>query len=909
MRAPVVDRRSQGWAELATRPLGPSHGWGPAWRLARRDLARHRARTAAAAVMVLVPVLLASALATVLATLSVSSSEDTLARMGAADVLVQPDEVAPSQDPWTDADIAAAVGAPVLPVAQGWGATVARGDARPVLASPLVTDYADPRADGIVEVLGGRLPSTDTEIAVSPGLADTLGAAPGDTVTVDEVERTVSGVAVRRWTDPTEATLFALPGAVEVPTGSPSTYWLADPPDEAILPNSPSGLVAVTRGQLTSLGERFGGLTTIGGTSLIIVTVGITLIVLEIALLAGPAFAVGVRQQQQTLALLAATGGDARALRRVVLAQALFVGVGASLVGAAAGVSIAVAALSAARYRVPVRIGPLEVRWEYVLLFVAIGVVAAVGSALVPALTASRSTVVGALAVRPTSRRLPWRRPLAGLALMTGGTVMVWAATENRLDAAVLSSFGILALGIGMVLVVPLPVALLAQVTTRLPLGVRLAGRESSRAAARSVAAVAAVAGASASLVAALTLTASFTAEQRVSYSPQSLPGVTTVRPFGGAELAAVRQDVADLLPDARVGVVGATDGSLGPLAGHESSFTYSELFLPTPDCPEPGPGPCVPAWSDWPEGEEFSRTAVTVLDTEAAVLGGYDLSEQQLQVLADGGVLVANWSPAAIEDETIEVTATTFTSDYETGEETVSDSSATVPAARYSPAAGQAALLVGEGAARALDVWNPVELLVQPTPEAVDTSDPDARAAALAAAAPLRAAFALSSAQPVDVYTEVGFRDRLAPVDVAVVVAALVVLLGATFTATALALADARRDRAVLTAIGASPRDQRLTAGATAALIAGTGALVGALVGLVPGVLVGDTVLRSGTLSSGPGLVEAYPEGIGVLDVVPWGWIAVFVLGLPVFAGLVVAAVSRGRPESEAARMSARPG
>lgn len=170
------------------------------------------------------------------------------------------------------------------------------------------------------------------------------------------------------------------------------------------------GLRLVGRGTLDDEAERLAP-TDLVGTSLVLLGVGLLLVVLEIALLAGPAFAVGVRRQQRTLALLAATGGDGRALRRVVLAQAVVVGAGASVMAALLGTGLAVAGVELARSSTYWLLGPLEVPWALVIGSVAVGVVSALASALVPASTASRATVVGALAPRPSVRRVPWRRP------------------------------------------------------------------------------------------------------------------------------------------------------------------------------------------------------------------------------------------------------------------------------------------------------------------------------------------------------------------------------------------------------------------------------------------------------------------------------------------------------------------
>ncbi len=89
--------------------------------------------------------------------------------------------------------------------------------------------------------------------------------------------------------------------------------------------------------------------------------------------------------------------------------------------------------------------------------------------------------------------------------------------------------------------------------------------------------------------------------------------------------------------------------------------------------------------------------------------------------------------------------------------------------------------------------------------------------------------------------------------------------------------------------------------AGATAALVAGTGALLGGLVGLVPGVLVGRSILRPSVVSFGLGVTDGTQEvPVPVLLLVPWGWLALLVVGLPLLAGVVVAAVAPGRPDRE---------
>ena len=85
----------------------------------------------------------------------------------------------------------------------------------------------------------------------------------------------------------------------------------------------------------------------------------------------------------------------------------------------------------------------------------------------------------------------------------------------------------------------------------------------------------------------------------------------------------------------------------------------------------------------------------------------------------------------------------------------------------------------------------------------AFDTTDPVARSAAADAADRLRAGL---DGTGTAVQVEAGYVDRRRLVQLLVTAAAALIVLVATFTATALALQDGRRDTAVLSVLGASP-------------------------------------------------------------------------------------------------------
>ena len=76
-----------------------------------------------------------------------------------------------------------------------------------------------------------------------------------------------------------------------------------------------------------------------------IVSLIVAMALLEVVLLAGPAFAVSARRQARTLALMAASGGTPRQARRVVLASGIVLGALAALLGAVLGVVLGLALL------------------------------------------------------------------------------------------------------------------------------------------------------------------------------------------------------------------------------------------------------------------------------------------------------------------------------------------------------------------------------------------------------------------------------------------------------------------------------------------------------------------------------------------------------------------------------------
>lgn len=435
------------------------------------------------------------------------------------------------------------------------------------------------------------------------------------------------------------------------------------------------------------------------------------------------------------------------------------------------------------------------------------------------------------------------------------------------------------------------------------------------------MAAVAAVAGASAALVAGLTVTAAIRTQDAAEYVPRTAYGVTTV--YADSSLldpASVADRVREAVPDARVAVSG------DPTYEASDSFeVYRSFWLPSPGCSTPPSGPPTaaldPCWTAWLPDSARGWGPV-VVDAEAADLRGFGLTPAQRSVLDSGGVLVHTGSQVDVSAGRVAVAVGveqpvyTGTGDPDptgTGVDRSAVDAAVraveVPAVTWEPPPGAWAstygvtpsLLLSPQAARLLEAATVTE--VHLLPAGVDAASTPEEVGA--ATEPLLQA--LPAAARRQAQTEVGYVDSWRVLDLVVVIAAALVVLGPTFTATALALADARRDRTVLTALGAQPRTQRTAAGGTAALVSGTGALVGGTVGLAVGLVLADAVRQPDVVQTGLGLRAAAEATL--VGVVPWGWVVGFVVGLPVLAGLVVAAVATGRPDVEASRATARLG
>ncbi|MEP6762487.1 MAG: FtsX-like permease family protein, partial [Sporichthyaceae bacterium] len=427
-------------------------------RIARRDAVRARGRSAVVLVMIALPVLAVVALDTLGRTSQVTAREGLDRKLGSADALVnyEGDTFPVDQNPdlsWLagqasgveiprpdDSTITAALGARTRVIPISGGEVAVRTPAGVSRPGAIEVDLRDPMTSGLFDVHDGRLPRAKNEVAVSVRLA-ARGFAVGDDLTLDNGQtRRVSGIFESTSTLE-QSTILGLPGSLGVQSADSHRSWLVHRPggvdwamvqelnsrglyimSRKVIENPPPAS-EVTIGTMPDAG--------MGSTEIAVLGLVVAMALLEVVLLAGPAFAVGARRQQRSLALILATGGERRDVKRAVLASGLVLGLAATVVGAVGGVAVAWLARPLVQGFSTEVLGPFELSVRDVVAIAFCGLLSAVLAALAPAMLAARQNVVAVLAGRRGDTRARLRSPLAGAVLLAGGIVLAVAGTRK----------------------------------------------------------------------------------------------------------------------------------------------------------------------------------------------------------------------------------------------------------------------------------------------------------------------------------------------------------------------------------------------------------------------------------------------------------------------------------------------
>ncbi|MEU6784464.1 FtsX-like permease family protein [Nonomuraea angiospora] len=837
-----------------------------ALRISRRDALRFKGRTALIMVMIGLPVLVITAVLTGAATTSITSRDKLDSTLGAADARIATSPFrsplkqsadgeitnlrqsqSPGQ-PWTPAEIGTLLQGRLLRYqANVVEARLADGYSR---VDVFETDLRDPLTRGMRRLVEGRFAAAPGEVAVSPALIDS-GVRIGDTIKTWRPDRTVRVVGVAEHPNrPGLREMLALPeGLLPHQNDGNDSGWLIDTAAPVERPDvqrlNKVGLAVKSRVIIERSGAGDSGPRDLHG--LVELGVAVVLIVTETVLLAGPAFAVGLRRRRRELAVIAAQGGSGRHLKTIVLADGLVLGGAAALLGAALGIGAGLVAEWFAARWLDWTHGPADVPWAQVLGVAALGVVSALTAAIVPAIQASRQSPVHVLAGRAavdTSGRAG--RPVLGAVLVLLGLVASGFALHRGMLSVALASTLVV---FGLVALMPWLVQATGRLAGRLPLPLRLSVRDASRHRVRTASATAAVMAATMGAVTLGIGVNSAYASQEARRNSIVPVGTTMIRAWKTDDQgwARVRALVQQKLPG-----VSLVNG-LGVKDAQGESLSLS--LVRQDDCTSG----CRPAGPD--------LGSVEVADEEVLAFVQKRRDPQAAAALAAGKAVVLSPGPLRNGVVTIQV------EDWDAKPVTT----LRVPAVAAAPAeVGQGGVLIPPSV-----LTHAGFKVLQRTFYAAYTDIDDQRLSTEIRVLIGDQAYAL---------VERGNAESRFVTLLVLLAAALVLVLGGTFAATGLAAADMRQDLDTLSAVGGTARVRRLVVAAQAAYISGLGVLVGLVAGTVSGLTLTWPLTRRGQ-----GTMELFNPGATTIAV-PWLFLAGVVVGLPLLAALTAGLFTRTR-------------
>jgi putative ABC transport system permease protein len=711
-------------------------------------------------------------------------------------------------------------------------------------------DLADPLAQGLYRQLSGHAPANADEVALTPYASSRLGAGVGGTVRLTDGSRTfrVSGI-VEDPSDLRVETAILRPGALPAAALSSdrgSLHWFVAIPGgltwAQVKQLNTQGLVAVSRAVLAhppSKAEQYrefvGGGDDAGEVALVVVLVG-GLAMLEVVLLAGPAFAVSARRRRRDLALVAATGGTPAHLRRIVLADGVVLGT----VAAATGVLLGVAGAFVARPTIEnhlahERSGGFRVYPVALAVLAGLAILTGLLAAVVPAWISARQDVVAALSGRRGITRSRKRWVVVGVALVALGAGTA-AFGAWRIQAPVILA-GLVLGELGLVLCTPAIVGLVARAGRWLPLAPRIALRDTSRNRTGAAPAIAAVMAAVIGSIAVGVVVNATDQRALRDYRSSGRPGDVGVFGGGGGKGPGSRQS----------GLPPATLAAIRAIIPVVSSADVNLLTCADRDCfinARP------PAALDCPYVPWLLQHRPTDAERQAARRDPRCAGVGRAYSYFGGGMVSPRGETIAIEDTAVGTVLNIPAADADAAAAALRAGKVVVDDPRYLDN-GQVTLNVLPIGQR--DQKPDIQIVKAPgfalphgAPVPITMMTP-ATARSLGFAPTWFATVLTTSRMPTTAERDrlqaavgddfgVNVEQRPEPNRTALIVLILVagvITLGAAAIATGLAAADGRADLATLAAVGASPRVRRTLSLSQSGVIAGLGSFIGTLAGL----------------------------------------------------------------------------
>jgi putative ABC transport system permease protein len=340
----------------------------------------------------------------------------------------------------------------------------------------------------MLSLVSGHYPSGTGQVALTSGVASELHLKVGDTWRAGGSARRVAGIVTNPQNLLDEFALVA-PGQVSAPTLVTVLFDAPDVNPHSLGPNVVSRTSAANTNEINPV--------TI---SLAAATLGMLLI----ALVGVGGFTVLAQRRLRSIGMLGAQGATDANVGLVVSANGFATG----LVGAVAGFALGLAAWLAYRPRAEASahhvMGAFQLPWLVIIVSMSLAMLAAYLAAVRPARAIARVPIVAALAGRPPSPRQArrWAGP-TGVGLLVLAFFLIGLASEQATPTAAETGnkstlflaliVGLIVLCIGVVLVAPTCLALLARAARPAPIVVRLALRDLARYRARSGAALGAI--------------------------------------------------------------------------------------------------------------------------------------------------------------------------------------------------------------------------------------------------------------------------------------------------------------------------------------------------------------------------------------------------------------------------------
>jgi putative ABC transport system permease protein len=911
------------------------NAWWASLRIARRDALRHKARSALVITMLGLPIVGVVAADVLTHSAKLSAAERVDRQLGSADALVH--VVSPNQrvdqsvdgSRWTTpaadvpvdptaitvADIRARLpaGSQLVPVDDAQSVMVRKAGGPVSYAQGVELDYPNPVAGGLFRTVDGRAPRSPDEIAITTALAAQTRTAIGDTLVIrmqvpgtnnastTHTYHLVATVAKRYSAGALAA--VALPGALSHASADDTSilgrqYYVKSPDPITwadVLRLNKIGITVVARSTTEhppprsqlSYNESHDPGRIINPTTATTVGVVIVMCLLEIVLLAGPAFAVGARGQRRQLGIVAASGGEPRHTRSVVLGGGVILGLVGGLVGAGLGLATGLV-IRSWRISTGSDFGGLHFHGWEIAGIALVSLLTGVLAAILPARAAAKQDVVGALAGRRPDIKIRKRTPILGILTTAAGIGLTWYGAVRNVGSPSLA-IGAAVGEIGLVACIPALVGLVGRLARYLPLASRLALRDSTRNRGRSAPAVAAIMAAVAgSITAGIYMTSADVANRR-SYTPELRPGLAAVTGLDDSATPMQPQSYAvaleGVLPLRSAAVVARPDCN-GPTCVH-----YQALRPASQICEEPSgqwTAADVQRWRTDPrcapqlDGPYFGDLVIGGPDLLQAIVGHDDP--------AAAGVLTAGGA-VTFDSRLLDHGKITIAGQSQDDPNLPPIAQVTVPGVLVHAAVAPAVLL-STTAADALGAHYRVSALLLDMTR-TPTRTEEGRANDVLARV----------GEQQSLYVERGYHARTDnEVLLFLVIAAGLVTFGAAGAATGLAIADARPDHVTLAAIGAAPATRRRLAMATAGIIALLGALLGTVTGFVPaiGLLYQQHNLNARASASevlGPGGISVnLGRHSPVIVAIPWLWITAVLLAVPALAALFAAVFTRSQ-------------